>query len=93
MDVTCIIHVLAILPRIDGSFKEPLFFRSFSEILLLLFLWLQARRYMEALPESAVPIAGSSGAQSRKQQLEKQFPLHDIEPTECHELSPPEVQR
>ena len=54
---------------------------------------MQARRYMEALPESAVPIAGSSGAQSRKQQLEKQFPLHDIEPTECHELSPPEVQR
>lgn len=51
-----------------------------------------ARRYMKALPESAVPIAGSSGAQSRKQQLERQFPLHDIEPTECHELSPPEVQ-
>ena len=72
--------------------KKPVVLSPIIRQIVFGFL-LQARRYMEALPESAVPIAGSSGAQSRKQQLERQFPLHDIEPTECHELSPPEVQR
>ncbi len=48
---------------------------------------------MMELPESAVPIAGTEAAQNRKQQLERQFPLHDVEPSECHDLSAPELQR
>lgn len=48
---------------------------------------------MEEIPESSLPIAGTEGAFHRKQQLEKQFPVHDIEPKECHDLSAGEVKR
>ncbi|TRY70369.1 hypothetical protein TCAL_04489 [Tigriopus californicus] len=51
-----------------------------------------AKKYLDTLPMSALPIAGSEGAQLRKQQLEKQFPVHDIEPNECHDLSPGEIE-
>lgn len=56
-------------------------------------LFLQARRYLEQLPRKSVPIAGSGGARFRKLQLERQFPVHDVEPDECHELTDAEVQR
>ena len=53
----------------------------------------QARRYLQHLPSERVPIAGSEGALIRKQTLARQFPVHDIEPQECHELSQGEIQR
>ena len=48
---------------------------------------------MEEIPKSSLPIAGSEGAIHRKQQLEKQFPVHDIEPKVCHDLSIGEIKR
>jgi len=51
-----------------------------------------ARMYLNQMPESTVPIAGSEGAQFRQQQLEKQFPVHDIEPDKCHDLPPEELK-
>ena len=35
---------------------------------------------------------GSSAAQLRKKQLAKQFPIHDVEPSNCHDLTPGEVE-
>jgi len=49
-----------------------------------------ARRYMKQLPESQLPIAGSQGAKDRQHRLEKQFPVHDIEPDQCAGTLPPE---
>ena len=48
---------------------------------------------MKQLPEESRPIKGTQGSQHRKQQLQKQFPVHDIEPKECHDLSPGEIER
>jgi len=46
-----------------------------------------ASKYMRALPQDHLPIQGSEGAIRRKRQLERQFPLHDVEPESCHELT------
>jgi len=50
-----------------------------------------ASKYLKALPEGHVSIQGSQGAVRRKKQLEKQFPLHDVEPDNCHQLSRGEI--
>jgi len=50
-----------------------------------------ARKYLKALPDGHVSIQGSEGAVRRKKQLEKQFPLHDVEPDICHQLSSGEI--
>ena len=50
-----------------------------------------ATKYMRSVPAEHLPIAGSDGAIRRKKALEKQFPLHDVEPAECHELSQGEI--
>lgn len=46
-----------------------------------------ATDYMNALPIEKLPISGSSGAILRKQLLQKQLPLHDIDHKACDELS------
>ncbi|XP_011307538.1 uncharacterized protein Tes [Fopius arisanus] len=43
--------------------------------------------YMKALPEDKLPIKGTAGAALRKQQLQKQLPLHDIDHKVCDELT------
>ncbi|XP_015115591.1 paxillin isoform X1 [Diachasma alloeum] len=43
--------------------------------------------YMKALPEDKLPIKGTVGAAFRKQQLQKQLPLHDIDHKVCDELT------
>ena len=35
---------------------------------------------------------GSEGAQRRLAALEKQFPLHDVEPGQCHQLTEGEIE-
>ena len=51
-----------------------------------------ANKYLRSLPEGHVSIQGSEGAVRRKKQLEKQFPLHDVEPDNCHQLSRGEIE-
>jgi len=51
-----------------------------------------ASKYLKSLPEGHVSIQGSEGAVRRKKQLEKQFPLHDVEPDHCHQLSRGEIK-
>lgn len=46
-----------------------------------------AADYMKALPNDKLPIKGSAGAALRKQQLQKQLPLHDIDHKACDGLS------
>lgn len=53
---------------------------------------LQAAQYMLQLPSSKLPISGSDGALYRRQQLEKQVPLHDIDASKCHGLTPDEIK-
>ena len=36
-------------------------------------------QYLLSLPADHLPVQGSEGALRRKKQLEKQFPLHDLE--------------
>ena len=50
-----------------------------------------ASAYLRSLPEGHVSLQGSEGAVRRKKQLEKQFPLHDVEPGQCHQLSQGEM--
>ncbi|KAF2896286.1 hypothetical protein ILUMI_09893 [Ignelater luminosus] len=49
--------------------------------------------YLKDLPVNLLPIKGSAAAQERKQLLQKQIPLHDIDPTLCHALSENEVKQ
>ena len=51
-----------------------------------------ASKYLRSLPEGHVSIQGSEGAVRRKKQLKKQFPLHDVEPDICHQLSRGEIK-
>ncbi|XP_066583490.1 testin isoform X2 [Prorops nasuta] len=46
-----------------------------------------ATDYMKALPEDKLPIRGSNGAALRRQQLQKQLPLHDVDCGACDHLS------
>ena len=43
--------------------------------------------YLQGLGEEKIPVPGSEAAVRRIKQLEKQFPLHDVEPERCHQLS------
>lgn len=46
-----------------------------------------ASEYMQLLPSNKLPISGSEGALYRRQQLEKQVPLHDFNANACHNLT------
>ncbi|XP_050442097.1 testin isoform X2 [Adelges cooleyi] len=46
-----------------------------------------ASEYMQLLPSNKLPISGSEGALYRRQQLERQVPLHDFNANVCHELT------
>lgn len=46
---------------------------------------------MLELPLSQRPVSGSEGAQRRREQLERQVPPHDVDPSRCHSLSEAEV--
>ncbi|KAM9854135.1 testin [Aulostomus maculatus] len=52
-----------------------------------------AVRYIELLPPERRPVAGSEGAAYRRQQMARQLPEHDQDPSKCHELSPAEVKQ
>lgn len=47
---------------------------------------------MQNLPAAKLPISGSDGALYRRQQLEKQVPLHDLDANHCHNLTPEEIE-
>jgi hypothetical protein len=47
---------------------------------------------MQQLTPSKLPISGSDGALFRRQQLERQVPLHDLDASKCHGLTPDEIQ-
>ncbi|KAL0122432.1 hypothetical protein PUN28_007272 [Cardiocondyla obscurior] len=49
--------------------------------------------YMKALPEEKLPIKGSVGAVLRRQLLQKQLPLHDIDYQVCDKLSEQEQKQ
>ncbi|XP_034391506.1 testin [Cyclopterus lumpus] len=51
-----------------------------------------AVRYIELLPPEKRPVAGTEGAAYRRQQMARQLPEHDQDPSRCHELSPAEVK-
>ena len=50
-------------------------------------------RTEEGLAEEKIPVQGSEAAVRRIKQLEKQFPLHDVEPDMCHQLSQGEIDK
>ncbi|XP_015227699.1 PREDICTED: testin [Cyprinodon variegatus] len=52
-----------------------------------------AVRYIELLPPEKRPVAGTEGAAYRRQQMDRQLPEHDQDPSKCHELSPAEVKQ
>ncbi|KYN41461.1 Prickle-like protein 2 [Trachymyrmex septentrionalis] len=49
--------------------------------------------YMKALPTEKLPIKGSAGAVLRRQLLQKQLPLHDIDYKVCDQLSEQEQKQ
>ncbi|KAM9377279.1 testin [Pholidichthys leucotaenia] len=52
-----------------------------------------AVRYIQLLPPEKRPVAGTEGAAYRRQQMARQLPEHDQDPSKCHELSPAEVKQ
>lgn len=52
-----------------------------------------AVRYIQLLPPEKRPVAGTEGAAYRRQQMARQLPEHDQDPSKCHELSPAEVKK
>ncbi|XP_028287726.1 testin [Parambassis ranga] len=52
-----------------------------------------AVRYIELLPPEKRPVAGTEGAVYRRQQMARQLPEHDQDPSKCHELTPAEVKQ
>ncbi|KAM3869871.1 testin [Diretmus argenteus] len=52
-----------------------------------------AVRYIELLPPEKRPVVGTEGAAYRRQQMARQLPEHDQDPSKCHELSPAEVKQ
>ncbi|XP_050313961.1 uncharacterized protein LOC126748645 [Anthonomus grandis grandis] len=50
-------------------------------------------KYLKTLPPESLPVKGSQAAQERKQLLQKQIPVHDIDPSLCHELNEEEVKK
>lgn len=49
--------------------------------------------YMNQLGQENIPVAGSEAASKRKQRLEFQVPLHDLDPTLCHNLTDKETEQ
>ncbi|XP_022902781.2 uncharacterized protein [Onthophagus taurus] len=49
-------------------------------------------KYLKTLPDELLPVKGSAAAQERKQLLQKQIPLHDIDPSLCDSLTEDEVK-
>lgn len=49
-------------------------------------------KYLKTLPVEQLPVKGSAAAQERKQLLQKQIPVHDIDPTLCHDLTEAELK-
>lgn len=52
-----------------------------------------AADYMKALPMEKLPIKGTSGAALRRQQLQKQLPLHDMDDKICLDMSEQEKKQ
>uniref|UniRef100_A0A3Q3JQU1 Testin n=1 Tax=Monopterus albus TaxID=43700 RepID=A0A3Q3JQU1_MONAL len=52
-----------------------------------------AVRYIELLPPEKRPVTGTEGAAYRRQQMARQLPEHDQDPSKCHELNPDEVKQ
>ena len=50
-------------------------------------------QYLDSLGQESLPVQGSQEAVRRIKQLEKQFPLHDVEPDMCHQLSQGEIDK
>lgn len=50
-------------------------------------------KYLKTLPPELLPIKGSQAAQDRKQMLKKQIPIHDIDPSLCHDLTDEELKK
>lgn len=50
-------------------------------------------KYLKTLPPEKLPVKGSQAAQDRKQLLQKQIPIHDIDPTLCHDLTEDELNK
>ncbi|KAJ3615789.1 hypothetical protein Zmor_012295 [Zophobas morio] len=50
-------------------------------------------KYLKTLAPESLPVKGSQAAQERKQLLQKQIPIHDIDPTLCHELTDSELAK
>lgn len=49
--------------------------------------------YLKELSPNVLPIKGSTAAQERKQMLQKQLPLHDIDPALCDTLTENEIKQ
>ncbi|XP_071809956.1 testin-like isoform X1 [Asterias amurensis] len=52
-----------------------------------------AKRYMEMIPMENQPIEGTSGAQHRNRQIQKQLPDHDQQPELCQQLNTEEAEK
>ncbi|CAG9814588.1 unnamed protein product [Phaedon cochleariae] len=50
-------------------------------------------KYLKTLPPEQLPVIGSQAARERKQLLQKQIPIHDIDPNLCHELNEEELKQ
>lgn len=51
-----------------------------------------ASEYLQQLPLEKLPITGSAGAMFRRQQLQKQMPLHDFKIENCNDLTDEETK-
>ncbi|XP_044260148.1 testin [Tribolium madens] len=50
-------------------------------------------RYLKTVAPEMLPVKGSQAAQERKQLLQKQIPIHDLDPSLCHELTDSELNQ
>ncbi|XP_023018754.2 testin LIM domain protein [Leptinotarsa decemlineata] len=50
-------------------------------------------KYLKTLSTEQLPVKGSQAAQDRKQLLQKQIPIHDIDPSLCHDLTEEELKK
>lgn len=55
--------------------------KNLDEIYRLIFL--QIEKFMSQLPEQNRPVTDSEGALKRRQALERQVPMHDIDSSAC----------
>lgn len=64
---------------------------SDETIQYVIFSIFKASEYLQQLPLEKLPITGSAGAMFRRQQLQKQIPLHDFKVNNCHDLTQEET--